>query len=123
MEWKGLAARFRSILHIRCAPTGTWNGRRVNCPGLLLGPACTPSFSVGEVVCAVCELPCQRVGVLRGGSREQMNAAEGLQYGWLSRRSADDFRAGTHSAAAPTAWGCSGNWIEARSALTNEAVR
>ena len=60
------------------------------------------AFSVGKVVSAFCELPCQRVGVLRGGSREQMNATEGLQYGWLSRRSADDFRArnslgrGTH---------------------------
>ena len=60
------------------------------------------AFSVGKVVCAFCELPCQRVGVLRGRSREQMNATERLQYGWLSRRSANDFRArnslgrGTH---------------------------
>jgi len=29
------------------------------------------ALSVGKVVCAFCELPCQRVGVLRGGTREQ----------------------------------------------------
>ena len=47
MEWKGLAARFRRIPYgIRCALTGTWNGRRVNCPGLLLGTARTPLLAL-----------------------------------------------------------------------------
>ena len=39
-------------------------------PGLLLGPACTPSFSVGKGVGAFCELPCQRVGVRHSMSSE-----------------------------------------------------
>ena len=49
MEWKGLTARLRSLVHIRCALTGAWNGRRVNCPGLLLGPACTPPLALGRL--------------------------------------------------------------------------
>ena len=79
MEWKGLAARLHSNFCIRCVLTGAWNGRSVNCPGLLLGPACTPSFSVGKVVGGFCELPCQHVGVRGVGSREQKNPAEGLR--------------------------------------------
>ena len=51
----------------------------MNCPGLLLGSACTPSFSVGKVVGGFCELPCQHVGVRGVGSREQKNAAERLR--------------------------------------------
>ncbi len=50
MEWKGLAARLRRSFIIRCALTGAWNGRRVNCPGLLLGPACTPPLALGRVL-------------------------------------------------------------------------
>ena len=49
MEWKGLTARFRRSFDIRCALTGTWNGRRVNCPGLLLGPACTPLLALARL--------------------------------------------------------------------------
>ena len=49
MEWKGLAARLRSVLNIRCALTGAWNGRSVNCPGLLLGPACTQFLALARL--------------------------------------------------------------------------
>jgi hypothetical protein len=49
MEWKGLAARLRRSLIIRCALTGAWNGRSVNCPGLLLGPAGTPLSAFGRL--------------------------------------------------------------------------
>jgi hypothetical protein len=49
MEWKGLAARLR-ILNICCALTGAWNERSVNCPGLLLGPACTPFLALARVL-------------------------------------------------------------------------
>ena len=59
--------------NIRCALTDAWNGRRVNCPGLLLGPAVHAGFRIGKGVGAFCELPCQRVGVVRGGSREQIS--------------------------------------------------
>ena len=37
MEWKDLAARLRCTCYIRCALTGAWNGRRVNCQGFCLG--------------------------------------------------------------------------------------
>jgi hypothetical protein len=84
MEWKGPAARLRSIFYIRCALTGTWNGRSVNCPGLLLGPACTPSFCVGKVVCAFYKFPCQRVGVRGVGSREQNEWAVELPFPFVA---------------------------------------
>jgi hypothetical protein len=119
MEWKGLAARFCRSFHICCALTGAWNGRRVNCPGLLLGPA-----SVGKGLGASCQLPCQRVGVLRGGAGGQNESGRwpAIRMGY-GGRSADDFRdRSIHSAAAPTAWACSGILIEARSVPTNAAV-
>jgi hypothetical protein len=49
MEWKGLAARLRSISYIRCVLPGACNGRSVNCLGLLLGPACTPLLALGRL--------------------------------------------------------------------------
>jgi hypothetical protein len=49
MEWKGLAARLRRSFNIRRVLTGTWNGRSVNCPGLLLGPACTPLLALARL--------------------------------------------------------------------------
>ena len=36
------------------------------------------AVSVGKVVCAVCELPCQRIGVLRGGAWEQNECSRRL---------------------------------------------
>ena len=50
MEWKGLAARLRRIFHIRCGLTGAWNGRRVNCIGLLRGPVEHAAVSLRRVV-------------------------------------------------------------------------
>jgi len=52
MEWKGLAARLRSVFHTGCALTGAWNGRRVNCPGLLRRPAARPRLCLRRVVSA-----------------------------------------------------------------------
>jgi len=49
MESKGLAARLRRSFSISCALTGAWNGRSVNCPGLLLGPACTPLLALARL--------------------------------------------------------------------------
>ena len=71
MEWKGLAARLRSGFYIRCALTGAWNGKRVNCPGLLLGPACTPLLALGRVLalfanCLANALACEGWGVGTG---------------------------------------------------------
>jgi hypothetical protein len=50
MEWKVLASRLRSILYIRCALTGIWNGRSVNRPGLLLGSAACCSLVLAGVL-------------------------------------------------------------------------
>jgi hypothetical protein len=76
MEWKGLAARLRSIFHIRCVLPGDCNGRSVNCPGLFLGPACTPFLELARLFalsanCLASALACE--GWERGN---RMNVAE-----------------------------------------------
>ena len=48
--WSGRAwQRASAILHHSLRADRAWNGRRVNCPGLLLGPACTPLLAVGRL--------------------------------------------------------------------------
>ena len=66
MKWKGLAAHLRSMFTIRCALTGAGNGRSVNCPGLLLGPACTPLLALGRLF-ALSANCLASACVLRGG--------------------------------------------------------
>ncbi len=78
MEWKGLAARFHSIFYIRCALTGTWNGRSVNCPGLLLRPAARPRLCLRRVVSAFPDISSEALACGGVGCGNSMNAAEGF---------------------------------------------
>jgi len=75
VECKGLPARLCSILYIRCTLTGTWNTRSVNCPGLLLGPACTPLLALGRVLAFSATFLANALACGGVGSREQKRSA------------------------------------------------
>src|SRR5262245_22118062 len=74
---EGLGARLRSVLDNSCVLTG-WNGRSVNCSGLLRGSSVHAAFRVGKVVASFANflanaLACE--GWDRGNTRK---AAAGL---------------------------------------------
>ena len=78
MEWKGLAASFRNLVHIRCALTGPWNGSSVNCSGLLVGPACAPFLALARLSARSANFLAHALACEGWGRGNRMKVAEGL---------------------------------------------